>query len=107
MSSIHQQAFELCVSFLKHSVIRGDSVEQIAKGMAGMACSSDWVQVGGYIAPVGWRYPKKMNKLPPNSIGVEKVNGVECCEVFSIQEVKEEIEKRWIPETAKIRNSRG
>jgi hypothetical protein len=103
-----QKAFNLCVEFLKTSVIRGERVEEIARGMMGHYDRKDSVHVGGYARPVGWRIDsgKPLLKLKPNTMAVEQVGGVECCEVFTLSEIKEEIEKRWIPETAKIRSSR-
>ncbi len=100
-----EQAFELCVQFLKNSVIRGDSQSDIERSMVGRYGGGFQICVSGYVKPVSrWNTNNgSLVKLRAGEMAVEQIDGKQCCEVFKVSEVIREIEERWIPTVAKLR----
>lgn len=87
-------AIEAAKKLIRYEVLRGDTIEQIARGYGGY-CGDDYkAQVGGYM----WRDAhlskpdgKPFKKLTNRQIGVEQVGQVEVMEVFRLEEIYQEI----------------
>lgn len=109
--TIREQAFEFCVEHLRSQVIRGDTEQEITLGQGGFYGGTDKVSIGGYVwaGEEAWNpanLSHKLTKLEAGEMVVEAIEGVQCCEIFTVKEVVEDIEKRWIPTVAKLRRSR-
>ena len=86
----YMTARDLAKSFIRYQVLRGDTIEQIA-GYQGSSCSHYSVQIGGYIFNNFQKPNQVSKKLTSRQIGIEKVDGIECMEIFTLEEIYKEI----------------
>ena len=79
-------------SLIAVDVIRGYSISMIKSGSAGRSNDTGWVSVGGYV---------NGKNITSNKILVEKFKGKTVQEIFSLQELYNEIQKETsdLPET--------
>jgi hypothetical protein len=110
--TIRTRAFNLAMDFIKVYVIRGDSVDDLAKGCGGRFGWDGKVQIGGYIhagverygdISEKWQPGMKLKKLKADEIGVEQVGSERCCEVFKLIDVFRAVEDKYIPTVAAVR----
>jgi hypothetical protein len=91
---IFMTAREAAKKLIQYEVLRGDTIDQIARGYQGQ-CGDDFkAQVGGYMWRVADLYKpdgKPFKKLTNRQIGVQRVGKVEVMEVFKLEEIYKEI----------------
>lgn len=104
-NAIRQKAFDCACDFLKVYVIRGDSEESLRTSYMAHYGDDYALCVGNYARPVGWTAVsgRPLVKLKANELAVERVGEMDCLEIFTLHEVIEEIERRWIPTVAEMR----
>ena len=86
-------AREAAKNLIRGYVERGDSIESLADGCLGHAGSDYYASIGGYI----WNGSHTdgtahlVRKVGRYQIGVERLDGKDCHEVFSLKEIYNEI----------------
>jgi len=84
-------AREAAKDFIRAYVLRGDTIQQLAQGKQGSYFDAYHANIGGYI----WNNFQQKNEISKKvgtyQIGVERVGQTECMEIFSLQEIYNEI----------------
>jgi len=84
-------AREAAKDLIRYEVLRGDTIKQLADGSQGSYSDNYHANIGGYI----WNNFQKENQISKKvgryQIGVERVGNTECMEIFSLQEIYNEI----------------
>ncbi len=86
-------AREAAKDLIRGYVERGDSIESLAAGCLGYAGSDYYASIGGYI----WNGSHTdgtahfVRKVGRYQIGVDRLDGKDCNEVFSLKEIYNEI----------------
>ncbi len=86
-------AKEAAKDFIRAYVLRGDTLKQLADGMLGYAGSDYYASIGGYIYNGSYKdgtlhFVRKVSRY---QIGIERLAGNDCNELFSLQEIYNEI----------------
>jgi hypothetical protein len=84
-------ARECAKDLIKHYVLRGDTINDLANGMLGSYKSDYHACIGGYIWNELNGENEKSIHLKRYQIGVEKIGDKEVLEVFSLVEIYNEI----------------
>lgn len=69
-------------------VERGDSLQSLVDGGMGRYSQGNAAQIGGLLLTAG----APVKKVSTRQIGVSRVDGVECCAVFDLETLYQEIQ---------------
>lgn len=84
-------AREAAKDLVRVCVLRGDTIKQLSDGMMGFCSDAYHACIGGYIFNNLGKENETSRKVGKYQIGVEKVGSAECMQVFSLQEIYDEI----------------
>lgn len=79
---------DIAVNLIKYYVLRGDTIEDLRKSYMGQGCSEYNVAIHGN----AWNDKDELiHEGKSNDIVVSKINGKNCCYVFRLDELYNEI----------------